>query len=342
MKAKDRRDSRATGRAVVVALAAAAYVVGSKAALTELGPSVYHAVRASVAAVLLGVVCLGDFDLVPPLLPDRPSRARVRRTVALCAGALFLFEVLFAAGLDRTSAGNAVLILATIPLWGALTGWYLNCGTWGPGRWTGFGLAGLGTLLLVLFGGRVHRDAGPVAGNLLLLLAAFSAGAGGSLARTQLRGVRPQPLALLAVLCTLPLHVGLAAPQLGDALRLGASPTGWITAVAAGVATVALGPLLRVLTTARVRRATGEVVVFGAPVFAVLLGAIAFGEAFTPPQAMAAALVFGGMAMLVKFRQVERIEVEADEDEPLPRLRTVRIVSRRSENERRPRGRRAG
>ena len=82
----------------------------AKVALKELTPLSFNALRFPLAAALLVVILRARGGI--PL----PTRAELPRVLALGLLGNLLYQMCFIFGLDRTRAGNAILLLAGTPI----------------------------------------------------------------------------------------------------------------------------------------------------------------------------------------------------------------------------------
>lgn len=140
-----------------------------KVSLGELSPLAFNALRFSMASLtVLGIV--GAKGWVP--WPDRQDWPLV-----LFLGLLgnVVYQGFFIFGIDATFAGNAAILLATIPLWTLILSTLLGHERPGPRVWTGVLVALVGMVLVVLGGeAGVHLGSDTFRGDLLIVGAALT------------------------------------------------------------------------------------------------------------------------------------------------------------------------
>ena len=138
-----------------------------KIVLGELDPLALNALRfplASAAMVLLVRAVPG---------PRWPERRDWGRVVLLAVLGNVVYQVCFIVGLDWTFAGNASLLLATVPVWTVILS--AAYGHERPGPWVWFGVSATFVgMILVILGGSTELALGgeTLRGDLLMVVAA--------------------------------------------------------------------------------------------------------------------------------------------------------------------------
>ena len=145
-------DYRAHGALLFMVVIWAVNFSVSKVALGEVAPLAFNALRFPLAAALLYIV-MRSRGPVP-----MPTRAELPRVLALGLLGNLLYQMFFIFGLDRTSAGNASLLLASTPIITALLSASLGHERVRPRVWIGV-LATFAGIVLVVLGG--HSQHGP-------------------------------------------------------------------------------------------------------------------------------------------------------------------------------------
>jgi drug/metabolite transporter (DMT)-like permease len=141
--------------------------VATKYALRGFEPQLLALIRFSLAGGLLWCV----WRLRPGR--ERATRAELKRLAALGFVSLTLYFTLEINGIARTSASEAAIIIAAIPIFvSALSAFVLGERT-ARLQWAGIALSFLGVVGLIQLGG--GAGGGGLTGNLLVLAAAFTA-----------------------------------------------------------------------------------------------------------------------------------------------------------------------
>ena len=282
------------GALVTVSLLFGANYVVAKFALREISPSGLVVARACGTAVILFVAAL----------LHRPARGR--EPIRLSEfGQLFLYSLLgvtinqlcFLAGLDRSTATNASIMLVSIPV---LThAFAVLLGRERPSLATGFGIAlGLaGALLLIIPRGGIDFSSRTTIGNILLLTGGCSYALYLVLTRDIL--ARHDPLRViswtfvLAAVTVLPFGAHDASRLFSGTI----TTTGWLSIAFVVIAATVLPYLLNVWALARVESSFVAIYVLVQPIFAATLARIVLHEKFGPHMAAAATLVISGVVI---------------------------------------------
>jgi drug/metabolite transporter (DMT)-like permease len=282
------------GALLAVSLLFGANYVVAKFALREIRPSGLVVIRAwGTAAILFAASML-----------HRPAQGR-EPIRASEFGQLFLYSLLgvsinqlcFLAGLDRSTATNASIMLVSIPV---LThAFAVVLGRERPSLAAGAGIAlGLaGALLLIIPRGGIDFSSRTTIGNVLLLTGGCSYGLYLVLTRDIL--ARHDPLRViswtfvLAAVTVLPFGARDASRLFSGTI----TRTGWISIAFVVVAATVLPYLLNVWALARVESSFVAIYVLVQPLFAATLGRIVLHERFGPHIAAAAALVVSGVVV---------------------------------------------
>ena len=228
--------------------------------------------------------------------PERVSRAEVGRLAALGFVSLTVYFSFENSGIARTSASEAAILIAAIPLFVVVLNTFTLRERTAARQWAGIALSFAGIAALVLLGGGgAGAGGGSLAGNLLVLAASFTAGVYVILAR-RLMVSRPALFVttfqnLFGALFMLPLALGEAA--LVGVRRPTPSATGgllFLTVVCSITAYLLLNYAFRFIPASR-----AAVFLNLAPIVGVAGAYALLGERFTPGQAVAAIVVVGGV-----------------------------------------------
>ena len=263
-----------------------------KWALDVLSPLALNALRFPLACLVIWLVVRATGPL---------PRIRKRDLPALL-GLGFLgnaaYQVLFIYGLDGTRAGNAALLMATVPVWALLLAAVTREGTLDRTVWVGVLLtvAGVG-LMVVGGGGGVGIEGVSLRGDLLMLLAAMSWAA-------YTVGSRPLSLrygSLPVIAWTLwsgsAVLVLLGLPSLADARLTALGPGPWVAVVFSGVFSLGVAYLLWYRGVIRLGSARTSAYANLVPVVALVVAWYWLGEIPTAIQLAGAGVILSGILM---------------------------------------------
>ena len=226
--------------------------------------------------------------------PERASRAELGRLAALGFVSLTVYFSFENLGIARTSASEAAILIATIPLFVVILNTFTLREHNTARQWAGIALSFAGIAALVLFGGG-GAGGGRLTGNLLVLAASLSAGVYSILARRLLVS-RPALFVttfqnLFGALFMLPLALAEAAlVGVRYPTRGAAGGVLFLTVVCSITAYLLLNYAFRFIPASRL-----SVFVNLTPVVAVATAYVLLGERFTTMQLAAAAVVVAGV-----------------------------------------------
>jgi drug/metabolite transporter (DMT)-like permease len=226
--------------------------------------------------------------------PQRVSRGELGRLAVLGFVSLTVYFSFENLGIARTSASEAAILIATIPLFVVILNTFTLREHNTARQWAGIALSFAGIAALVLLGGSAAA-AGSLAGNLLVLAASLSAGVYSILARRLLVS-RPALFVttfqnLFGALFMLPL--ALAEATLVGVRYPTPRATGgllFLTVVCSITAYLLLNYAFRFIPASKV-----AVFINLTPIVAVASAYVLLGERFTPGQAAAAVVVVAGV-----------------------------------------------
>lgn len=176
-----------------------------KTGLEQLDVYVFNAIRLTISAAVLSLLALRERRR--GILPGKVVTWRHVVTYSLMVSAVY--QLLFLLGMDRTTAGNAALIIATVPMWTALLARVFIGERLGPLAWLGLAVALVGTIIVAL---QKDVSAGKafLLGNLIILASAILWAAGTVYSRPLLKHISPVQLSAAASVVALPIHVLVA------------------------------------------------------------------------------------------------------------------------------------
>ena len=266
--------------------------VATKYALRGFEPLLLALLRFSLAGGILWVVWRLRRG------PERVSRGEMGRLAALGFISLTVYFSFENLGIARTSASEAAVLIATIPLFVVILNTFTLRERNAERQWAGIALSFAGIAALVLLGGSGASGGGTgggLTGNLLVLAASLSAGVYSILARRLLVS-RPALFVttfqnLFGALFMLPLALVEAA--LVGVRHPTPRATGgllFLTVVCSITAYLLLNYAFRFIPASKV-----AVFINLTPIVAVASAYVLLGERFTPGQAVAAVVVVAGV-----------------------------------------------
>jgi drug/metabolite transporter (DMT)-like permease len=290
---RSRPPASAYAAAVGMTVAFGLSFVATKYALRGFEPLLIALLRFTLAGGILWVVWRLRRG------PERVSRGELGRLAALGFISLTVYFSFENLGIARTSASEASILIATIPLFVVILNTFTLRERTTARQWAGIALSFAGIAALVLLGdsgaGGSGVGGGSLTGNLLVLAASLSAAVYSILARRLLIS-RPALFVttfqnLFGALFMLPL--ALAEAALVGVRHPTPSAAGgvlFLTVVCSITAYLLLNYAFRFIAASRV-----AVFINLTPIVAVATAYVLLGERFTPGQALAAAVVVAGV-----------------------------------------------
>jgi drug/metabolite transporter (DMT)-like permease len=262
-----------------------------KEALEEMTPLTLNALRFPLASGLLVLILWRRGTL------QLPAREDTLRVLGLGVLGNVIYQLLFIYGLDLTLAGNASLLLATVPAWTILLSFFLGHERPSPLVWAGVVGTLTGMVLVVSGGSGVALGGTTLVGDLLMIGAAV----GWSLYTVGSRNLIQRYGPMRVTAWTLWVGtVGLVLAGLPDTLRTdlgGLSPLAWFAVVYAGVVSLSVAYLLWYRGVQRIGSARTAVYSNMVPVVALLVAWLWLGERPSLSQAAGAAVILGGISV---------------------------------------------
>ncbi len=273
-----------------------------KVALRHLHPHAANALRFVVALVVLGAAYF---------VWRRGSLSALRALFRRFGWKLFgmsllgygLYQFFFVVGLYNTSAGSAALIMASAPLWTALTGVLLRVERLTGAAWAGLLLSLAGALIVILGSTHVAVRVDTLEGNLFMLSAAVAWALYTTLSKPMLQHVEPTTLVFVEMAMAYPLLLALGLPYLFS--------TDWaaVTWMDAGalVFSGALSVGLTIIVWNSAVKAVGpsSTAAFNnlVPFVAVVFGLVVLGEPITRWQLAGGVLLISGLVWMRRARR---------------------------------------
>ena len=262
-----------------------------KGALDVVPPLAFNALRFPLAALALWV-------LVRSLgIRVRPRRKDVAGIVALGVLGNVVYQLLFILAMDRTSAGNASLVLATSPAWtvvlSALSGQErVSLPVWGGVAAT---IVGMG--LVVLGGQGVAFGAGTLRGDLLMLAASVAWAAYTVASRPMVQRYGAMPITAWTLWVGTVGVVLMGLPSLSRTDLGALTPGLWAVVVYAGVLSISVAYALWNRGVRRLGNSRTAVYSNLVPVVALLAAWVTLGERPGLLQVAGAAIILGGLRL---------------------------------------------
>lgn len=275
-----------------------------KGALAAMPPHTLNGFRFLVSGAVLGGLYLarGHHRRYPLLTALRDHG---RAIVLLSLGGWVLYQVCFILGMDRTTAGNAALIMASSPLWTAIFGRLSRMELLPRRSWFALGVILIGTVIVVVGGaGDVRFSRTTLTGNVLILIASALVGGYTAYSRPILRHLPAITLTYFCILLALPFLLGLGLVNLAavDWSLVNAEVWGAIL-YSGGLST----GLVYVFWSSAVHRVgASQTAVFGnlVPIVAIGASVVILGEGVRTAQVVGGLMIIGGLLVMRRTRRV--------------------------------------
>ncbi|MEO2033165.1 MAG: DMT family transporter [Planctomycetaceae bacterium] len=270
-----------------------------KTGLDQCDPFVFNAIRLLISAIVLAAFALRERRR--GILP----RHGIRRRHVLIFGILIggLYQVLFLLGIDRTTAGNAGLIMATVPAWTAVLARIFIGEKLLRLAWGGLLLALVGTVIVALQKNDLSSGRDHSIGNCIILGSAFAWAAGTVYSRPLLKKISPMQLSASAALIALPVHLLMAVVAYEKNVLNLHSINLWLIIFYAGVLSSGLALPMWNFGVQHAGAAHAAVIQNLVPLIAIAAAWLSRGEAATTTQLFGGALILGGLIIMRMARQ---------------------------------------
>lgn len=265
-----------------------------KTALRDFPPFVFAAVRYGAAAILL-VIAVRFLERPAPVGGPTISKRDLPTLVMLGILGHAAYQIFFIAGLARTTAGNAALILAISPIFVGLLSVALGLERPTARMWLGLVVAFAGLLALIEGRGGLALGLATLTGDLLVLVSTGCWAAYTVLSRSMLERASPLWLTTVTLFLGLPFLLLAGAPELARMSWASVRPASWGAVVFSSVFAVALSYVIwyrsvRVVGGVRTS-ALGNLI----PVVALITARIVLGEPLGLLQIIGGAVVLLGV-----------------------------------------------
>jgi drug/metabolite transporter (DMT)-like permease len=273
-----------------------------KAALAEMTPLSFNSIRfllASTLTLLLLRLIKGDVGF---------ARGDWWRLLGLGLIGNTCYQLLFINGIDRTTAGNSALLLATIPIFVSLISAAFGVERVGKLAWVGVFFSFAGILLVIIGSGKeLGLAKETIGGDILVLIGAATWSLYTVLSKPMLSRYSALELTALAMAAGTPFIVLLSIPQLLAQDWAAVSWRGWLGLFFSGSMAIALAYIIWNSGVSKVGGARTAAYSNLSPVIAAIFAWLTLGEAITAFMVVGAALIFLGIYLTRKSDQRQEI-----------------------------------
>lgn len=271
-----------------------------KAALEEIPPLAFNALRFPLASLTVYVVLRARGGI------SWPERSDIFRVVALGVLGNVVYQGFFIFGMDATLAGNASILLATIPIWTLMLSAIRGHEHPGGLAWIGILGALVGIVLVVVGGSRaLGLEEGTVMGDLLMVGAAITWSFYAVGAKRLVNKYGPLPVTAWTLWIGTTGLIVLGLPDLFTSHLSQASPLAWIGVVYAGVLAIGVAYILWSGGVRKIGNSRTAAYQNLTPVVALLVAWIWLKETPTPLQLAGAAVILVGVSLARMARERE-------------------------------------
>ena len=275
-----------------------------KAALPVMHPHVINGLRFLVSASVLGTLYFAqgqnrNHGFV------KSFRSHGVQIVFLSLIGYLLYQLFFIIGIDRTSAGNAALIMAGSPLWTAVAGRVFGLERLARQTWTGLFVILVGTVVVVVGGAQeLNLSNDTFVGNALMLGASMLWGGYTAFSRPVLRELPATTLIFYAILLALPVLLALAGLHLHEVDWSAVDVGVWGAIVFSGGLSTGV---VFVLWSAGINHVgASQTAAFGnlVPIVALATSFLILGETVRWVQVVGGILIVGGLMVMRRSRHL--------------------------------------
>jgi drug/metabolite transporter (DMT)-like permease len=262
-----------------------------KAAFAVFSPLSFNAVRFLLAAVSIGAFAWAAGARRPP------ARQLLRLSLLGMLGNT-LYQVCYVEGMARTRAGNAALIMAAVPVLTAVTSHLLGHERLRVRDVLGLALSTTGIAVLVVGSGAAVGLGGPLAGDLLMLLAATFWTAYTILAKPLVDSLGPTVTTAWTMgLGAIPL-LAICAPAALAQRWSAVTPAAWLGTAFSSLGALVVAYLIWYRGVERLGATRTAFYSNFSPVVTLVAAWPLLGEVPTPWQVVGAAGIFGSLALV--------------------------------------------
>jgi drug/metabolite transporter (DMT)-like permease len=275
-----------------------------KAVLEVMDPFVLNSFRFATSAIVLGALyARQSAQRGQPFW--KPLRNRPLQIAGLGILGFLVYQLCFILGLDRTTAGNAALIMAGSPLWTAVAGFALRTEVLQRRSWFALIIVLIGAVIIVLGGeGELDFSSETFVGNVIMLAAAMAWGVYTALNKPALGFVSATGLTFLGLLVALPFLFALGVPYYSEVAWNQVTMLHWGAILFSGG--LATGIAIVLWNNAVKRVGASQTAVYGniVPIVAVGSSYMMLGETITSSQVVGGLFVIGGILVMRRASRV--------------------------------------
>jgi drug/metabolite transporter (DMT)-like permease len=214
------------------------------------------------------------------------------------------YQMLFINGIDRTTAGNSALLLATTPIFVSLIGAAFGIERVGKLAWAGVFCSFAGIFMVIIGSGKELRLAQEtIEGDTLVLVGAAAWSLYTVLSKPMLSRYSALRLTALAMAAGTPFIVLFSIPQLLAQNWAAVSWRGWLGLFFSGSMAIALGYIIWNSGVSKVGGTRTSVYSNLPPVIATIFAWLTLGETITAFMVVGAAMIFLGIYLTRKSDQ---------------------------------------
>jgi drug/metabolite transporter (DMT)-like permease len=261
-----------------------------KVGLLYLPPLTYNALRLLLATLATGVVLAltGSYRTI--------DRSDIKGFVLLSLVGFFVFQLFLTAGVERTTAGNASLLLALIPV--SVVVINRLCGLEAITLPVALGIAAslLGVVLIVIGSGReITLDGDHWQGALLMLVAQLSYGYYTVFSKPLMAKYSAYQVTACVLIVSTVLYLLLSLPEMARIEWRHVHLHAWLSVIYSGLFPLCVGNFLWLWGVGKIGSARTSLYNNLSPVFAIVAGYLLLGETFGLLQSAGAAVIFWGL-----------------------------------------------
>lgn len=282
-----------------------------KSAVDALDPITFNSLRITLSTLTIGLLAWVEAKWYPT--PSRPWSIRRGVSFALLSG--LAYPLLFMFGIDRTTAGNTALLLASMPIWTAIISSIFVHERLSRVTWLGLLVSLVGTIVVIVAGGKVSTAQEFYIGNVLILGAAICWASATVTSGPLLRSISPLRLTFYASLLTTPIHLLIAAHDIPHAFQQLHRPGLVLAIVYSGTMSTGLAYATWHYGVRQLGGSHASVFQNVVTLVAVLSAWFFLHEPITPVQIGGGLILFAGLYFMRKGRQIS-LDLAQKDDHP--------------------------